>query len=282
MIDGVDSGRRQQASESGRLDQKSVAAFRAAEASGDPNVRAERLEAAQAYAGDSALAAAYTYLQRAVGVIAVLLPLTVAVGSFLLDGKDLKGSISSYYYTPMGNVFVGSLCALAVFFLSYNYRPLPTFELDNTLSQLASVAALGVAFFPTTSEKATASGSENVVAVVHLLCAGALFFLLAIFSLFLFTKTDGAETMTAAKKRRNLLYRTCGGIMVASILLVMVSNLVKPPSSWHALFWLETIMVIAFGVSWLVKGGFLGILADPNPTASGPASGPDRIALVDP
>jgi hypothetical protein len=38
-----------------------------------------------------------------------------------------------------------------------------------------------------------------------------------------------------------------------------------PPDWLHAFFWLETTCVVAFGVSWLVKGGFLGILADPKP-----------------
>lgn len=251
--------------ESARLAQESLAAFRAAEASRQADVKAQNLQMAQSLAGDSALAAAYTYLQRAVGVIAVFLPFTLAVGNLVLGGKGLKGSISAYYYTRMGNVFVGSLCALAVFFLSYNYRPLPAFDLDNTLSKVASVAALGVAFFPTTSDKITASHGEKAVAFVHLVFAGGLFTLLAVFSLFLFTKTGDPTRMTPAKRRRNLVYRICGGIIVASIVLVVVSNVVTPPSSWHTLFWLEAIAVDAFGVSWLVKGGFLGILADPTP-----------------
>jgi len=268
MINGAGKARPQPATESGRLAEESLAAFREAEASQQPNVKAARLEAAQALAGDSALAAAYTYLQRAVGLIALFLPLTLAVGNFVFGGDELKGSISAYYYTPMGNVFVGSLCALAVFFLSYNYRPLPAFDLDNTLSKVASVAALGVANFPTTSDVGTASQSEKVVAFVHLFCAGSLFILLAVFSLFLFTRTGSPKSMTKAKKRRNVLYRTCGVVIAVSVLLVVVSNwIVKPPSSWHALFWLETVAVVAFGVSWLVKGGFLGILADPKPTA---------------
>lgn len=222
----------------------------------------------QPLAGDSELAAAYKYLQRAVGLIAVLLPLVLAIGNFVFGGNELRGSISDYYYTPMGNVFVGSLCALAVFFLSYNYRPLPMFELDNILSTAASLAALGVAFFPTTDDGATSSQGEKVVAFVHLACAGVLFSLLAIFALFLFTRTRDKMSMTAEKKHRNVLYRTCGWIIVASILLVIVANIAKPPSSWHTLFWLETISVVAFGISWLVKSGFLGILADPTPTAS--------------
>jgi hypothetical protein len=265
MVKGGDLGSRERPSEPARLAQKSAAAFEAAEASPDPSVKAEKLEAAQAYAAESALAAAYTYLQRAVGLIAVSLPLVVAVGNRLLFGGEFQGSISAYYHTGMGDYFVGSLFALAVFFLSYNYRPLPKFELDNLLSTLASVAAVCVAFFPTASDAATASGGEKFVSTVHLVWAGVLFALLAVFSLFLFTKTDSAETMTAEKKRRNVVYRACGGIIVGSMLLVVVSNVVKPPGSWHSLFWLETIAVVVFGASWLVKGGFLGILADRTP-----------------
>jgi hypothetical protein len=266
MGEVVDRRRPRQAGESERLARESAAAFEAAEATADPGARADQLEAAQDLAGDSALAAAYTYLQQIVGVIAVLLPLTVAVGDLALGGDALQGSISAYYYTSTGNVFVGALCALAVFFLSYNYRALRGFQLDRTLSNIASLAAVGVALFPTTDDAATASDGEKVVAFVHLLFAGSLFVLLGVFSFFLFTKTGGsAEAMTEAKRRRNVVFRTCGAIIFGAILLVAVANLADPPDSWHALFWLETVAVMAFGVSWLVKGGFKGILADPAP-----------------
>jgi hypothetical protein len=275
------SGGQEQPSEAGRLAEQSTEAFRAANSSHDAGFKAQKLDEAQSLAADSALAAAYTHLQKAVGLIAFLLPFVVAIGNFPFDGIGLKGSISAYYYTPMGRVFVGSLCALGVFFLSYNYRPLPKFELDNTLSTFACIAAVGVAFLPTASNAVTASGDEKVVAFVHLLCAGSLFALLAIFSLFLFTKTDSAGTPTPEKAQRNRLYRTCGGIIVGSCLLVVVSNLVRPPRAWHALFWLESIGVVAFGVSWLVKGGFLGILADPKPDA-GTGAGLNHVDIVDP
>jgi hypothetical protein len=240
-------------SEAGRLAQQSAEAFEDADRSPDPQVKAVRLAAAQELAGDSELAAAYTYLQRVVGIIAVLLPAVLALGNMLFNGVELRGSISGYYYTPVGSVFVGALCALAVFFLSYNYRPLPRYELDNVLSNLACLAALGVAFFPTTDHAATASGGEKAVALVHLLCACALFVLLAVFSLVLFTRTGGGGR-SAAKGRRNVVYRVCGGLIVATIALVVVSNIVDPPSSWHSLFWLESVGVVAFGISWLVKG----------------------------
>lgn len=93
-------------------------------------------------------------------------------------------------------------------------------------------------------------------------CASVLFVLLTVFSLFLFTKTDDPQNMSAAKLRRNRVYRTCGAVIVVALVLVAISEAVKPPSSWHTLFWLESVAVVAFGVSWLVKGGLLGLLAD--------------------
>jgi hypothetical protein len=46
---------------------------------------------------------------------------------------------------------------------------------------------------------------------------------------------------------------------VAALVAVAAAEILKI----HVLFWLESVMVVAFGVSWLVKGGFLGLLADP-------------------
>ena len=239
--------------EADRLAEQSAAAFEQAERAAEPELKAAALEQAQALAGESQLAAAYTYLQRVVGILAVALPFVLAFGHMIFDGVGLKGSISAYYYTRMGGVFVGILCALAVFFLSYNYRPLPKFGVDNVLSNVACAAAVGVALFPTASRATTASGGEQLVAVLHLVCACALFVLLAVFSLYLFTQT-GEGGMTPEKARRNKVHQACGVLIVASIALVMVSNIVDPPSSWHALFWLESVGVVAFGISWLVKG----------------------------
>ena len=192
MAEGVDPG---QASEAGRLAQKSAEAFDlAAEAAADPSFKETKLEEAQELAGDSALAAAYTHLQQIVGVIAVLLPFVLIIGNRLLSGDELESSISAYYHTSMGDVFVGALCALAVFFLSYNFKPLPGFNIDNKLSTLATVAAFGVAFFPTTSDASVATQSEQVVGQVHLTFAGLLFTLLAVFALFLFPRSGGAKT----------------------------------------------------------------------------------------
>ena len=113
-------------SESKRLAAASSAAFERATQAKTPQEAFGAVAEAVDKAGDSTLAAAYTYLQRAVGVLAVLLVPVLVVGHRLADHEWVRDSISSYYYTHMGNVFVGVLAARAVFFLSYNYRPIRT------------------------------------------------------------------------------------------------------------------------------------------------------------
>lgn len=214
---------------------------------------------------DEAFSVAYRHLRIAIGLLALSLPFAVVLGKGLLDHSwVLQGSISAYYYTHSRNYFVGALCALAVFFLSYEYRHVHEFRVDNYLSNLASLAALGVAFLPTTRSGGAATGPEKVVGVLHYLSAATLFVILAIFCLFLFTRSQGGKT--PQKVLRNRVYRVCGGVIVGCLVLCVVA-LWLAPDSWRALFWLESIMVWAFALSWLVKGGFRGILADKPPAS---------------
>ncbi len=248
------------------LARQSERVFSQAAEAADPAQRGELLHRARHLAGHDALADAYGYLQKAVGLIAVTLPFAVAIGHEVLPGRGgMKGSISAYYYTHMGNYFVGSLFALGVFFLSYNYKPLPGYRVDYVLSNVASAMAIGVALFPTSSDGAKAHGGAAVVAAVHLVFAGILFALLGVFSYFLFTKSGDAPK-TPRKIVRNRVYRTCGITIFASLVVIAITEIVKPPRGWHALFWLESLSVVAFGVSWLVKGEL--VLGEPKPAAA--------------
>ena len=51
--------------------------------------------------------------------------------------------------------------------------------------------------------------------------------------------------------------------LLSVVALIVVAEIAKPSRSWHTLFWLESVAVVSFGVSWLVKGEFLEVLADP-------------------
>src|SRR5690554_5561503 len=93
---------------------------------------------------DEHLVRSYLSLRKAIGIIGIGLPFTLAIGGLLL-GIDLQKSISCYYHTDLRNLFVGSLCAIAVVLWSYR-----GFERkDDIAGNLACIFALGVALFPT-------------------------------------------------------------------------------------------------------------------------------------
>jgi arginine exporter protein ArgO len=77
----------------------------------------------------------YKGLRKAIGIIGIALPIALLVGNPLVDGGGMLGSISAYYYSGMRNYFVGTMCALAVFFFSYKYA-----RRDNLLSTPALAA----------------------------------------------------------------------------------------------------------------------------------------------
>ena len=95
---------------------------------------------------DISLVLSYLGLRKAIGIIGISLPFVLAIGKIIFDDPGIQPSISDYYYTIMGDVFVGSLCAMGVFLLSYRGYD----KQDNIAGNLACVFAIGVALFPTT------------------------------------------------------------------------------------------------------------------------------------
>jgi putative copper export protein len=58
---------------------------------------------------------------------------------------------------------------------------------------------------------------------------------------------------------RNRIYRICGAAMAVCIVLmalyfILPGSIGGPLSRYNAVFWLETIAIVSFGISWLVKG----------------------------
>ena len=194
----------------------------------------------------------YLGLRKAIGIIGTALPFVLAFGKMLLEGPGIQSSISSYYYTGMRDVFVGSLCAIAVFMMSYRGYE----RKDHIAGILACVFALGVALFPTTPDVNPAPG-DKIIGVLHLLFAACFFLTLAFFSLVLFRKTDPTRTPTRRKLHRNAVYTVCGYAMLACLVLVVAVAFLSsgsPVKRLDPVFWLESAAVVAFGVSWLTKG----------------------------
>ena len=108
----------------------------------------------------------YLNLRRAVGIIGTALPFALAFRKMLGGSPAIESSMSAYYHTRIGDVFVGSLCAIGVFLLSYRGPE----RKDDVAGTLACVFAVGVALFP------TSRGNRDLAGTLHLVCAG-LFFL---------------------------------------------------------------------------------------------------------
>jgi len=198
---------------------------------------------------EGSLALSYLGVRRSIGVIGVALPFVLLIGAALIDGVGVQDSISDYYYTVMRNVFVGSMCANGVFFLSYRYA-----RVDTVLATVIGLAAVGVALFPTTP--ADPRSTERAIGTVHFVCSATFFLALAGYSYFIFTRTNPALPMTPQKIKRNVVYRVSGVVIVVCLLLIAVLRFLPPGpiDDLQPVFWLETIASVAFGVSWLIKG----------------------------
>jgi len=200
---------------------------------------------------DENLSQTYSYLalRKAVGWIGILLPFVLSLGSvFLFGEKSLRENISLYYYSGMRDVFVGALCAIALFLFFYKGYD----RWDNIAADLAALFALGIAFFPTVPE-----GKYNAAATIHFISAAVFFIILAGMSFFLFTRSK--PDPTKRKIIRNKIYIGCGLVMIVCLVAILIFYIFfneKRPDS-RLVFWSETIALIAFGISWLTKGGTL-------------------------
>jgi hypothetical protein len=197
----------------------------------------------------SDLAYSYLALRNALGWIGILLPFVLMAGMFLIfNGKIIQKTISQYYHTGMRDVFVGSICAIALFLFFYKgYN-----KWENRVATLAGFFAIGIAWFPTTQ-----SGPLDFSGKIHLICASVFFIILALFSIFFFTM--GKIHPTKRKLKRNIIYVACGVVMIVCLAAIVIFfNFLLPshPDS-NFVFWAETIALIAFGVSWITKGGTL-------------------------
>jgi hypothetical protein len=194
----------------------------------------------------------YLELRKTLGILGISLPFIMAVGGLVIFNTGLRGSISSYYHTGMRDVLVGMLFAIGFFLLSYKGYE----KSDDLAGDLGFIFALGVALFPTTPQGA---GSSSIIGYLHMAFTVLFFSTLIYFSLFLFTKTAPEKSPTPRKLQRNKVYRICGITMSACILLIAVYVLLPDSAEailkpYKIVFWLETLAIWAFGISWLVKG----------------------------
>lgn len=211
---------------------------------------------------ESKLDLVFSYLahRKVIGILGTAFPFILALGALILFGEKLQPSLSHYYHTQMGDVFVGVLFAIGFFLLSYRgYRPRDDPKgNDDLVANLAFFFALGTALFRTTpTTDGPTPGNTDFIGYVHFVFAALLFLTLIYYSLFLFTRTD-QDKPEEKKRSRDKVYKVSGYVMLACILLIglffLFPGLAAPFAAIQPVFWLESIAVVVFGISWLTKG----------------------------
>lgn len=202
----------------------------------------------------------YLTLRRLVGGIGVAMPFVMYFGGEVLFRTTLQSSISAYYHTGMRDVLVGILCAIGVFL--FCYRGSGTRE--NVATNIAGACAIGIAFFPTGADECVRHHGVSAHGVFAVIYFAALTYL----ALFVFTAIDPAKQLSRAKVHRNWVYRICAVVMALAVACAVITfflpeGLRGALCERRALFWLESIAGIAFGVAWLTKGKAIGLLNDP-------------------
>ncbi len=198
-------------------------------------------------------------IRKSIGILGISLPAILILGTFTIGGcEQIQSSISHYYFTIMGDVFVGILCAVSLFLITYKgYAK----SYDNIATNLAGIFALGVAFFPSSQNTDTNCAilylsDCNARITIHYISAALFFLTLAYISAFLFTKSKGNKTIQ--KVSRNRFYRICSIVILFSILVIfLLSNnewLETHLQKYKPVFWFEWLALLAFGISWLIKG----------------------------
>jgi hypothetical protein len=208
---------------------------------------------------EGALAMSYLELRVAIGILGIALPLVLLLGALIIFQTGPRSSISSYYYTGMRDVLVGTLVTFGAFLFSYKGYPG-----DAKFGKIACVSAIGVALFPTTPY-GKVTDAARTIGFFHLVFTTVFFATLVYFSYFLFTKSDQKD-LPRKKRQRNLVYKICGVLMAICILGIVLVFFLPSAAAWlggHAVFWLEAAAIWAFGVSWFIKGEALKLLNDP-------------------
>ena len=209
---------------------------------------------------DQHISASYRKLRRTVGILGIALPLVLLLYSLVCgDCSKIKPSISDYYDSNMRDIFVGILFTIGWFLFAYEGYE----TRDKIAGNLACIFSLGVALFPTKV--------AGIIQALHYISATGLFATLIYFSVFLFPKTGKGGCLFELPKfrkgsglpqdklKRNRIYVFAGLVMSLCLVAIIIYKCFL--HSWlykyAPVFWLEFLMLVAFGFSWFVKGDTL-------------------------
>ncbi len=201
----------------------------------------------------SVLVVSYITIRRAIGVSGLLLPLMLGPGGWLI-GIPFQDNMSSYYHTPLRDIFVGTLCAIGIFLFCYQGYD----WIENWTAKLGCVSALGVALFPL-DFNSDPLFQKSLTGYLHTFSGGVFFLTLAFYSLVHFPRDSQREAEPHLRERK-WIYQMSGVVILLS-LFTMGGYLFLFPTQWkqtlndyNFLFWMEWVAIWSFAAAWLAKG----------------------------
>lgn len=203
----------------------------------------------------------YMRIRNLCGLLGVILPWLALFSAGIAPhpSSEWWWSISATYY--QSPALVGVLVPACIVLISYiGYD-----SLDNWVTSLSGVFGLGIVLFPckvSWLEEGEKVGffqlPPEISNVIHGVCAALFFIMIAVNSIFLFTKSG--DTVTGRKLIRNRIYRICGYSMLGLEVLFVVIKMLGAPG--YTVMLLEIILLHLFGFCWLVKGEAFTFLND--------------------
>jgi hypothetical protein len=188
----------------------------------------------------------YSLLRIGIALIGFFFPLVLWwVGLF--RGVKLQGSISAYYHTSMGDVFVGSLCAIGVFL--YFYKGVSTEE--NIALNFAGIFVVLVALLPTA---APSDLKCETFTAPYWHGTSAILFFIAIAYVCWFRAKDTLD-FVRNQSRKNLYAVAYKVLAVAMVFLPLLSAflLYLFNGTNIIVYVIEVIGVWVFSAYWIIK-----------------------------
>jgi hypothetical protein len=202
---------------------------------------------------------AYIKLRTSMAVLSLLLPVSLFVVSYVLRNYGLQPSISHYYIAGdfERNLLVAMLSCIGVFLIMYEGYS----SRENRVLDAAGLLLIVVAFVPLDLESFPLWGWDvpvawklgEIMVSVHGLCAVGFFFCMIYVSTVLSGETlVGREDSVRCKWLTR--YWLVSAVMGATMLATLVGHQI-PGTLFHerAVFWIESVGVVAFAVFWLMK-----------------------------
>ncbi len=191
----------------------------------------------------------YFTLRLSMGISALVFPVALSLGGWIIADLAYQPSLSDYYYTRMGDVFVGMLIAIGASLTVYaGYS-----RQEDRVLNLAGVLAVVVALVPPVRDLPPCQICQPLLTSSLLHGAAALAFFGAIGWICIFRARDTLELIPnqLVVRRYRQLYGLLGLLMIAApVTAVLLSALLD---SSRMVFWAESFAVWVFAAYWLTK-----------------------------